>query len=165
MPLPDSPPDATSRALRLTLTFDNGPTPGVTQPVLETLGRYGIRTTFFIIGQKLLDKSSAVLLSEFKSAGHWIGNHTLSHSVAFGERPDENEARREIEEAQSLIGTWPDQKRLFRPYGKDGLLGPHLLSTRLCRICAAMTTPQQSGTLSRVTGESPTAGSRTALPP
>lgn len=69
MPLPDSPPDATSRALRLTLTFDNGPTPGVTQPVLETLGRYGIRTTFFIIGQKLLVLALQVgsLKEEFQS--------------------------------------------------------------------------------------------------
>jgi hypothetical protein len=65
-------------------------------------------------------------------------NHILSHSVAFDERPDENETRRsEIEETQSLIGTWPDQRKLISPFGKDGLLGPHLFSnaslSHLCR--------------------------------
>jgi peptidoglycan-N-acetylglucosamine deacetylase len=114
--------------MRITLTFDNGPTPGVTEPVLEILARHGAQATFFIIGQKLLDKSSAGLLGEIKSAGHWVGNHTMSHSVAFGERLGATEACREIDEAQSHIGIWPDQEKLFRPYGKGGLLGPHLFS-------------------------------------
>lgn len=124
----ENPPDTTPESLRITLTFDNGPTPGVTERVLEILGRYAVRSTFFVIGRKLLDKSAAALLNQIRSAGHWIGNHTLSHAIAFGERPSENDAYREIEEAQALIGTWPDQEKLFRPYGKDGLLGPHLFS-------------------------------------
>jgi peptidoglycan/xylan/chitin deacetylase (PgdA/CDA1 family) len=114
--------------MRVTLTFDNGPTPGVTEPILEVLARYRARATFFVIGQRLLDKSSAALLGEIKSAKHWIGNHTLSHSIVFGERPSETEACREIEDAQSLIGIWPDQEKLFRPYGKGGQLGQHLFS-------------------------------------
>jgi peptidoglycan/xylan/chitin deacetylase (PgdA/CDA1 family) len=120
--------DAALGATRLTLTFDNGPTPVITERALESLARFRVRTTFFVIGQKLLDKSSAALLGEIKAAGHWIGNHTLSHTVAFGERAGKDKAYREIEEAQSLIGAWPDQEKLFRPYGKDGLLGPHLFS-------------------------------------
>ena len=112
----------------MTVTFDNGPTPGVTERVLEILARQGVRTTFFVIGQKLRDKSSAALLGGIKAAGHWIGNHTLSHSVALGDQPDADYARREIEEAQSLIGIWPAQEKLFRPYGNDGLLGRHLFS-------------------------------------
>jgi peptidoglycan-N-acetylglucosamine deacetylase len=83
--------------MQITLTFDNGPTPGVTEPVLEILARHGAQATFFIIGQKLLDKSSAGLLAEIKSAGHWVGNHTMSHSVAFGERLGATEACREID--------------------------------------------------------------------
>ena len=38
---------------RVTLTFDNGPTPGVTERVLEILDRENIRSTFFVIGQNL----------------------------------------------------------------------------------------------------------------
>ena len=37
----------------LTLTFDNGPEPGVTPRVLDILGERGIKTTFFVIGEKL----------------------------------------------------------------------------------------------------------------
>jgi peptidoglycan/xylan/chitin deacetylase (PgdA/CDA1 family) len=114
--------------MQVTLTFDNGPTPGVTERVLDTLARHQVRTTFFVVGQRLLDKSAAALLGEIKSAGHWIGNHTFSHSVALGECADEHEAYREIEDAQSLIGHWANQEKLSRPYGKDGVLGRHLFS-------------------------------------
>ena len=39
----------------LTLTFDNGPEPGVTPRVLDILRERGIKTTFFVIGEKLGD--------------------------------------------------------------------------------------------------------------
>jgi hypothetical protein len=115
---------------RLSLTFDNGPTPGITERVLEVLARHGLRVTFFVIGEKLRDKAAAGLLAEIAAAGHWIGNHTLTHSVALGDRNDAAYVRTEIEEAQALVGTWPGQEKLFRPYGKGGLLGPHLFSAR-----------------------------------
>ena len=67
-------------------------------------------------------------MREAQSAGHWIGNHTLTHSVALGDRPEANYAREEIEEAQDLIGSCSRADKLFRPYGRDGLIGPHLLS-------------------------------------
>ena len=102
---------------RLSLSFDNGPTPGITERILEVLARHGLRVTFFVIGQKLRDKAAAGLLAEMAAAGHWIGNHTLTHSVALGDRPDAAYARTEIEEAQALVGTWPGHEKLFRPYG------------------------------------------------
>ena len=37
----------------LTLTFDNGPEPDVTPHVLDVLRERGIKTTFFVIGEKL----------------------------------------------------------------------------------------------------------------
>ena len=39
----------------LTLTFDNGPEPGVTPRVLDILRERGIKATFFVIGEKLGD--------------------------------------------------------------------------------------------------------------
>lgn len=39
----------------LTLTFDNGPEPDVTPRVLDILSKRGIKTTFFVIGEKLAD--------------------------------------------------------------------------------------------------------------
>ena len=37
----------------LTLSFDNGPTPDVTPFVLDVLARRGVKSTFFVIGEKL----------------------------------------------------------------------------------------------------------------
>ena len=37
----------------LTLSFDNGPTPDVTPLVLDVLARRGVKSTFFVIGEKL----------------------------------------------------------------------------------------------------------------
>jgi peptidoglycan-N-acetylglucosamine deacetylase len=114
---------------RVTLTFDNGPTPGVTERVLDILGEARILATFFVIGQNL-DKSAAAagLIQQAHEAGHWIGNHTLSHTVALGDRPELDYAVSEIEGAQQRIGRFAHPEKLFRPYGKSGLLGPHLLS-------------------------------------
>jgi peptidoglycan-N-acetylglucosamine deacetylase len=114
---------------RVTLTFDNGPTPGVTERVLDILAKAGVLATFFVIGRNL-DQSaaSAELMKQAHRAGHWIGNHTLSHTVALGDRPELAYAVSEIEGAQQRIGQFSHPEKLFRPYGKAGVLGPHLLS-------------------------------------
>lgn len=113
---------------RVTLSFDNGPTPGVTERVLDILDRAGIRTTFFVIGQKIDDPSAAALMRQAHAAGHWIGNHTLTHSIALGDRPDAAYVAKEIGETQARIGALAHPAKLFRPYGKSGLIGPHLFS-------------------------------------
>ena len=113
---------------RVTLTFYNGPTPGVTERVLEILDRAGIRSTFFVIGQKLRTPAAAALARDARSAGHWIGNHTFTHSVALGDRPTADYAAREIGDTQACIGELSHPDKLFRPYGNSGLIGPHLLS-------------------------------------
>jgi peptidoglycan/xylan/chitin deacetylase (PgdA/CDA1 family) len=111
---------------RVTLTFDNGPTPGITERVLEILERRGIRSTFFVIGRNLAEAAS--LARQAHAAGHWIGNHTFSHAVAFGDRPEANFAADEIATTQRAIGELSHPNNLFRPYGNSGLIGPHLLS-------------------------------------
>jgi peptidoglycan-N-acetylglucosamine deacetylase len=113
---------------RVTLTFDNGPTSGVTECVLEILGELRILATFFVIGRNLDKTAAAELMKRAHDAGHWIGNHTLSHTVALGDRPELDYAVSEIEGAQQRIGKCSHPEKLFRPYGKSGLLGPHLLS-------------------------------------
>jgi peptidoglycan-N-acetylglucosamine deacetylase len=113
---------------RVTLSFDNGPTPGTTERVLDILARAGMRTTFFVIGGKLEDPAAAALMRAAHGAGHWIGNHTLTHSVALGDQPDAAFAALEIGETQTRIGALAHPDKLFRPYGKSGLVGPHLFS-------------------------------------
>jgi peptidoglycan-N-acetylglucosamine deacetylase len=113
---------------RVTLTFDNGPTSGVTERVLDILRAARILSTFFVIGQKLDDGAAADLMKQAHSAGHWIGNHTLSHRVALGDRRELAYAVDEIEGAQQRIGEFAHPEKLFRPFGNSGRLGPHLLS-------------------------------------
>jgi peptidoglycan-N-acetylglucosamine deacetylase len=113
---------------RVTLSFDNGPTPVVTESVLEILDRAAIPATFFVIGAKLEDPAAAAMMQAAHRAGHWIGNHTLTHSIAFGDQPDAAYAATEIGETQRRIGALAHPDKLFRPYGKSGAIGPHLFS-------------------------------------
>ena len=83
-------------------------TPGITDRVLEVLDRSNVKAIFFVIGDRLRDPAAARLLDKIGETGHRIGNQTLSHSVAFGERLDERYARNEIEDAQALIAHWID---------------------------------------------------------
>jgi len=115
-------------ARRVTLTFDNGPTPGVTERVLDILDQAGILATFFVIGRNLDNPAAATLMRRAHAAGHWIGNHTLSHTVALGDRADHAHAVSEIEGAQQRIAECSHPDKLFRPYGNGGRIGPHLLS-------------------------------------
>lgn len=115
-------------ARRVTLTFDNGPVPGVTEAVLEILERAGIRSTFFVIGRNLDKPAKVDLMQRAHASGHWIGNHTLSHTIALGDRPERDYALSEIERAQERIGSFAHAEKLFRPYGNSGRLGPHLFS-------------------------------------
>src|SRR5215831_8633919 len=60
------------------------------------------------------------------SEGHWIGNHRYPHTAPLGEL-GAAEAVREIEEAERVL-QWVNQPhRLFRPYGRAGKIGKHLL--------------------------------------
>src|SRR4029077_18310068 len=54
-PAPSSLRPDGERVFDLTLTFDNGPEPGVTPRVLDILRERGIKATFFVIGEKLGD--------------------------------------------------------------------------------------------------------------
>lgn len=59
------------------LTFDDGPIPEVTPWVLDTLDRYGIRATFFMVGDNVARHPE--LLEEVRRRGHSVGNHTMHH--------------------------------------------------------------------------------------
>lgn len=111
----------------LTLTFDNGPEPGVTPRVLDILGERAIKTTFFVIGEKLGDPERRRLAVRAHHEGHWIGNHTFSHSIPLGQQADANTAQNEIGRTQFAIGDLAHEKRWFRPFGGGGNLDDRLL--------------------------------------
>jgi peptidoglycan/xylan/chitin deacetylase (PgdA/CDA1 family) len=112
---------------RLALSFDNGPWPGATDRVLDELARRGLAASFFVVGERLRAPGGRRLAERTKAEGHLVGNHTLTHGAPLGERGDPIAERREIEEAQALLGDLAEPEKLFRPNGK-GRLGPHLLS-------------------------------------
>lgn len=114
--------------MNVTLTFDNGPEPSVTPHVLEVLERERIRATFFVLGAKLADPARRKLAERAHAAGHWIGNHTMTHGTPLGKLTEAGAARREILDTQKLLGKLSHPDRLFRPFGGGGALGPHLLN-------------------------------------
>lgn len=59
------------------LTFDDGPTEGVTPTVLDILAGFNARATFFSIARNV--ERNPGLFESVKSAGHATGNHTYSH--------------------------------------------------------------------------------------
>ena len=114
--------------MQVTLTFDNGPEPAVTPRVLEILGKHEIASTFFVLGSKLADPARRAIAKRAHAEGHWIGNHTMTHSTPLGRLADPARAIAEIVEAQALIDELAHPDRLFRPFGGGGDIGPHLLN-------------------------------------
>jgi peptidoglycan/xylan/chitin deacetylase (PgdA/CDA1 family) len=81
------------------------------------------------------------LAERARDEGHWLGNHTLSHSFTFGRTDDRETVRAEILETQQILGELGHPDRLFRPYGGGGEMGPDLLSLDAvdCLTAAKMT--------------------------
>ncbi len=88
------------------LTFDDGPIPEVTPWVLDLLDHYGIKATFFMVGDNV--RRHPELLEEIKKRGHSWGNHTMNHLQGFKERS--HIYLRNIKEADDLIDS-----PLYRP--------------------------------------------------
>jgi len=61
----------------LALSFDDGPEPAYTIPILDYLYRTGIRATFFVVGEKVCRQPQ--IIRRMIDEGHEIGNHTFSH--------------------------------------------------------------------------------------
>ena len=59
------------------LTFDDGPIPEVTPWVLDTLDTYGVKATFFMVGDNVRKHPDVFRL--VVERGHAVGNHTFNH--------------------------------------------------------------------------------------
>lgn len=100
---------------RVALTYDDGPSPGVTEKVLEELAKRNLRATFFMIGKKA--KAYASLAKEVADAGHEVANHTFTHPNLA--KLSQSRVEDEIERAQQAIAEATGQEpQWFRPpYG------------------------------------------------
>ena len=102
------------------LTFDDGPIPEVTPKVLAILDRYGVKATFFMVGENI-DKHPDVFEQVLKG-GHAVGNHTYNHlkgwKVTTAEYLD-NAAKWEEAYNRHSSGRPSYKRQLFRPpYGR-----------------------------------------------
>lgn len=59
------------------LTFDDGPTPEITDWTLDTLNAYNAKATFFCIGDNI--EKYPEIFNRINAEQHAIGNHTFNH--------------------------------------------------------------------------------------
>lgn len=88
------------------LTFDDGPIPESTPFILDTLARYGIKATFFMVGDNV--RKYPELYQRIVEEGHQVGNHTFNHLGSFRHRFDNYV--KNVRKANELI-----HSHLFRP--------------------------------------------------
>lgn len=100
------------------LTFDDGPVPGPTEFVLDTLQQFNAKATFFCIGDNV--RKHPHIFHRVVKAGHTIGNHTFNHIKGWSTSTDEYVANIEkCEEQFKAEGL--DRSKFFRPpYGRIG---------------------------------------------
>lgn len=92
------------------LTFDDGPTPGITEFVLEELDKYQAKASFFCIGEKV--KKHPDLFKQIKTQGHIVANHTYSHLN--GKKTPKDDYLADFKKCEEVFFS-----KLFRPpYGK-----------------------------------------------
>jgi peptidoglycan-N-acetylglucosamine deacetylase len=122
---------------RVTLTFDNGPSPATTPFVLDVLAERRLPAIFFVVGAMLRDPAARPLLERARAQGHHVGNHSMHHRVPLGEDVAPDVVEREIVATQDALGDLAGPDRLFRPFGRGGLIGPHLFNERVVdHLCA-----------------------------
>lgn len=88
------------------LTFDDGPIPESTPEILDILDRYGVKATFFEVGDNV--RKYPGLHAEILRRGHRVGNHTMHHLD--GSREWTRKYVRDVEEAGRYI-----ESDLLRP--------------------------------------------------
>ena len=116
------------RGKRVTLTFDNGPTPGVTDQVLDILAERSLRAIFFVVANRVEgDAAARGLLTRMVGDCHWVGNHSLTHGRPLGELR-EQETIAEIATAHDILREFTGENFLFRPWGTEGQLDRRCLN-------------------------------------
>jgi peptidoglycan/xylan/chitin deacetylase (PgdA/CDA1 family) len=109
----------------LYLTFDDGPTPEITDYVLDLLTQFNAKATFFCIGKNI--ENHPTIFNRIMEQGHAVGNHTYEHLK--GWKTLDKKYLASISRTENIINklkkTSPDypinclNSKLFRPpYGK-----------------------------------------------
>ena len=88
------------------LTFDDGPTEEITRWILNTLDEFGIKATFFCIGNNA--EKLPEIVDEIREKGHSVGIHGYEHRR--GLYKDNEVFFSDIEKSKNII-----KSNLFRP--------------------------------------------------
>lgn len=88
------------------LTFDDGPIPEITPWVLDVLDKYGVKATFFCVGENVCKYPD--VYNDVLRRGHQVGNHTFNHIQGWQHRTHEF-----VENAQKAAEYI--RSNLFRP--------------------------------------------------
>jgi peptidoglycan/xylan/chitin deacetylase (PgdA/CDA1 family) len=103
------------------LTFDDGPDPSTTLPLLELLKKHEAQATFFVVGENAVKYSD--LIAAILEHGHDIGNHSFNHDPFLMLRSAKT-LYREIESAQTVLKHFGICPLSFRP--PVGITNPRL---------------------------------------
>lgn len=88
------------------LTFDDGPVPECTPYVLDILASYGVKATFFMVGENA--ERNPELVARVRQEGHTVGNHTYSHKKGY--KTCTSKYINDVQKATEVLGS-----QLFRP--------------------------------------------------
>jgi peptidoglycan-N-acetylglucosamine deacetylase len=109
-------------ANELFLTFDDGPTPEITEQILDILADYSARATFFCVGKNA--SAHPEIVTRIKSEGHHLGHHSYNHLDGW-----KTSAYRYAHDV--LLGSKVIESSLFRPpYGHLTMTQYQLLKKR-----------------------------------
>jgi peptidoglycan/xylan/chitin deacetylase (PgdA/CDA1 family) len=104
---------------RIYLTFDDGPNPGTTPWILDTLKYYNAKATFFCVGANV--EKNEELYQNILNQGHKTGNHSNNHLN--GWKTKTSLYLKNVKECANKV-----KSSLFRPpYGKIRLRQKNLL--------------------------------------
>jgi len=97
------------------LTFDDGPIPDVSTWILDLLDSYGIKATFFCVGDNV--KKHPNTFEHLVKSGHGVGNHTFNHLNGWNTKT--RKYLENIKKTTDIFKNHGIKTKLFRPpYGK-----------------------------------------------
>ena len=103
------------------LTFDDGPDPLLTPPLLTLLQQHQVKATFFVTGRKAAEHPE--LMQAILLHGHSVGNHSYSHNNLVMFKSCKSIIR-EIASTQEVLSAFGILALAFRP--PVGVTGPRL---------------------------------------
>ena len=122
------------------LTFDDGPTPELTEIIIEILAKKNVKATFFLVGNNV-DKHPK-LYDLILENNHSVGNHTYNHLK--GWKTPTNVYIQNIDKAKKIIDS-----HLFRPpYGKMTLRQGHRIQSHFKIIMWTLLTKDYDSSIS-----------------